>query len=105
LLERLHLTPRQHLAPLGRKSLGFGKEREQLHRRVTFCQAFYNFARPQRSPREALPESAPSSGDLSQPKGQPCTPGMAAELTDPVWTFRELLTIKFEPLHSQSITG
>jgi IS1 family transposase/transposase-like protein len=105
LLERLNLTLRQHLAPLGRKSLGFCKEREQLHRRVTFFQAFYNFARPHRSLRESVPESAPSSGDLIQPKWQPCTPGMAAELTDHVWTFRELLTIKFEPLHSQSITG
>jgi IS1 family transposase len=42
LLERLNLTLRQHLAPLGRKSLGFCKEREQLRRRVVFFQAFYN---------------------------------------------------------------
>lgn len=26
-------------------------------------------------------------------------------LTEQVWTFRELLTVKFEPLHSQSISG
>jgi hypothetical protein len=105
LLERLNLTLRPHLAPLGRKSWGFCKEREQLHRRVTFFPAFSTFARPHRSLRESLPESAPSSGGRIQLKWQPCTPGMAAELTDHVWTFRELLTIKFEPLHSQSITG
>ena len=29
---------------------------------------------------------------------------MAAGLTDHVWTFRELLTAKFEPLESQSIS-
>lgn len=29
LLERLNLTLRQHLAPLGRKSLSFGKDRDQ----------------------------------------------------------------------------
>jgi len=26
-------------------------------------------------------------------------------MTDHVWTFRELLTVKFEPLNSQSISG
>jgi hypothetical protein len=30
---------------------------------------------------------------------------MAADLTDHVWTFRELLTVKFELPHSQSISG
>jgi hypothetical protein len=30
---------------------------------------------------------------------------MAAGLTDHVWTFRELLTAKFEPIHFQSISG
>jgi hypothetical protein len=29
---------------------------------------------------------------------------MAAGLTDHVWTFHELLTAKFEPLDSQSIS-
>jgi hypothetical protein len=28
-----------------------------------------------------------------------------AGLTDHVWTFRELLTAKFEPIHNQSISG
>jgi IS1 family transposase len=105
LLERLNLTLRQHLAPLGRKSLSFCKEREQLQRRVTFFQAFYNFARPHRSLRGPLSEPAPIPQGLIRPKWCPCTPGMAAGLTDHVWTFRELLTIKFEPIHSQSISG
>jgi len=95
LLERLNLTLRQHLAPLGRKSLGFCKEREQLRRRVVFFQAFYNFARPHQSLRLPLAEPAPSPAGLICPKWQPRTPGMAAELTDHVWTFRELLTMKF----------
>jgi IS1 family transposase/transposase-like protein len=105
LLERLNLTLRQHLAPLGRKSLGFCKEREQLRRRVVFFQAFYNFARPHRSLRLPVGEPAGSPTGLIHPKWRPRTPGMAAELTDHVWTFRELLTMKFEPLHSQSISG
>lgn len=105
LLERLNLTLRQHLAPLGRKSLGFCKEREQLRRRVVFFQAFYNFARPHRSLRLPLEEAAGGSPGLIRLRWQPRTPGMAAGLTEQVWTFRELLTVKFEPLHSQSISG
>jgi IS1 family transposase len=105
LLERLNLTLRQHLAPLGRKSLGFCKEREQLQRRVVFFQAFYNFARPHRSLRLPVGESVGCPPGLIHPKWQPRTPGMAAGLTAHVWTFRELLTVKFECCHSQSISG
>lgn len=105
LLERLNLTLRQHLAPLGRKSLGFCKEREQLRRRVVFFQAFYNFARPHLSLRLPLAKSARRPTGLIHPKWQLRSPGMAADLTDHVWTFRELLTVKFEPVHSQSISG
>lgn len=105
LLERLNLTLRQHLAPLGRKSWSFCKERQQLRRRVVFFQAFYNFARPHLSLRLPLPEPAQSSSGMILPKWSQRTPGMAAGLTDHVWTFRELLTVKFEPIHSQSISG
>jgi len=105
LLERLNLTLRQHLAPLGRKSWSFCKERQQLRRRVLFFQAFYNFARPHLSLRLPLPEPPQSPSTMIRPKWTQRTPGMAAGLTDHVWTFRELLTVKFEPLHSQSISG
>jgi IS1 family transposase/transposase-like protein len=105
LLERLNLTLRQALAPLVRKSGSFCKDRVQMRRRVVFFQAFYNFARPHMSLRMPLPDQAPQATGLIQPKWHHRTPGMAAGLTDHVWTFRELLTAKFEPLHSQSGSG
>jgi transposase-like protein len=105
LLERLNLTLRQALAPLVRKSGSFCKDRIQMRRRVVFFQAFYNFARPHMSLRVPLPEQAPHATGLIQPKWRHQTPGMAAGLTDHVWTFRELLTAKFEPLHNQSGSG
>ncbi len=105
LIERVNLTLRHALAPLVRKSWSFCKDREQLRRRVTFFHAFYNFARPHQSLRVLLPVlEAPSAG-LFQIKWQPRTPGMAAGLTDHVWSFREWLTVKFEPIHYQSISG
>jgi len=105
LIERLNLTWRQALAPLVRKSWSFCKEREQMRQRVVFYQAFYNWARPHQSLRLPLPAEAVRARGLIQPKWQARTPGMAAGVTDHVWTFRELLTVKFEPIHSQSISG
>lgn len=104
-IERLNLTLRHALAPLTRKSLGFCKDRTQLRRRVVFFQAFDNFARPHQSLRRPLPTSGPPRIGLIQPKWQLWTPGMAAGLTDHVWTFRELLTAKFEPLLNQNTSG
>ena len=104
-LERLNLPLRQALAPLVRKSGSCCKDRLQMRRRVVFFQAFYNFARPHMSLRAPLPDQAPPATGLLQPKWHHRTPGMAAGLTEHVWTFRELLTAKFEPLHSQSSSG
>jgi len=105
LIERVNLTMRHALAPLVRKSWSFCKDREHMRRRVTFFQAFYNFARPHQSLRVLLPAQAVPSAGLIQPKWQPRTPGMAAGLTDHIWAFRELLTVKFEPIHNQSTSG
>ena len=102
LLERLPLPLRHALAPLVRKSGSFCKDRTQMRRRVILFQAFYNFARPHMSLRVPLPEQEPPASGLIRPKWRHRTPGRAAGLTDHVWTLRELLTAKFEPLHNQS---
>ncbi|MBI4748260.1 MAG: hypothetical protein HY774_07200, partial [Acidobacteria bacterium] len=103
-LERLNLTLRQALAPLVRKTLHFCKQRQQLERRVVFFQVYYNFARPHLSLRLPLPDSERRSSGVIHPKWKPRTPGIAAGLTDHVWTFRELLTAKFEPIQNHSIS-
>jgi IS1 family transposase len=90
LLERVNLTIRQSLAPLARKTLGFSKKKDNLQKQITFFQVFYNFARPHMSLRE---EVSQTSLPFKQ-KWRPKTPAMAAGLTDHVWTFRELLTMK-----------
>jgi IS1 family transposase/transposase-like protein len=105
LLERLNLTLRHALAPLARKSGSFCKDRTQMRRRVVLFQAFYNFARPHMSLRVPLADQESYTAGLIQPKWSPRTPGMAAGLTDHVWTFRELLTVKFEPVHNQRGSG
>jgi IS1 family transposase len=105
LVERLNLTLRQALAPLGRKTYSFCKDRERLRQRVVFFQAFYNMARPHMSLRRPLPPQERTRQGAIRPRWRERTPAMATGLTDHVWTFRELLTAKFEPLDSQSISG
>jgi IS1 family transposase len=105
LIERVNLTMRHALAPLVRKTASFCKDREQMRRRVVFFQAFYNVARPHQSLRTPLPESALILTGMIRPTWVHRTPGMAAGITDHVWTFRELLTVKFDRLYSQSISG
>jgi hypothetical protein len=103
LVERVHLPLRHALAPLGRKTARFCEDRERLRQRVVFFQAFYNVGRPHMSLRRQLPLHARIRHGAICPRWQECTPAMAAGLTDHVWTFRELLTAKFEPLEFQSI--
>ena len=105
LVERVNLTLRQALAPLPRKTSSFCKDRERLRQRVVFFQAFYNVARPHMSLRQPLPLHERIRHGAICPRWRERTPAMAAGLTDHVWTFRELLTAKFEPLDSQSISG
>ena len=104
LVERVNLTLRQALAPLGRKTYSFCKDRERLRQRVVFFQAFYNVSRPHMSLRQPVPLRECTRHGAIRPRWWERTPAMAAGLTDHVWTFRELLTAKFEPLESQSIS-
>src|SRR5438552_3958640 len=105
LVERVNLTLRQALAPLTRQTASFCKDRERLRQRVVFFQAFYNVARPHMSLRQPLPLHERTRRGAIRPRWRECTPALAAGLTDHVWAFRELLTAKFEPLDSQSISG
>lgn len=104
LVERVNLTLRQALAPLVRKTSSFCKDRERLRQRVVFFQAFYNVARPHMSLRQPLSMHERTRQGIIRPRWRARTPAMAAGLTDHVWTFRELLTAKCEPLESQSIS-
>jgi hypothetical protein len=98
-VERVHLTVRQALAPLGRQTSSFGKARERLRQRVVFLQACYHVARPPMSWRWPWPLPERTRHGAIGPRWQEGTPAMAAGVTDHVWTFRELL----QPNLSRSI--
>jgi hypothetical protein len=104
LVERVNLTLRQILAPLVRQTSSFCKDRERTQQRVVCFQAFYHVARSHMSLRRQLPIRERHRHSAICPRWRERMLAMAAGLTDHVWTFRELLTAKFEPLDSQSIS-
>jgi hypothetical protein len=67
-----------------------------MRNRVLFFQTFYNFARPHMSLRLPLPKHEHSSAAMIRHKWIQRSPAMAAGITDQVWSFRELLTAKFD---------
>jgi len=105
LVARVHLPVPQAWAPWARKTSSVCKDRERRRQRVVFFQAFSHVARPHMRVRRQLPLHARIRHGAICPRWQARTPAMAAGVTDHVWTFRELLTAKFEPLDSQSISG
>ncbi len=77
-----------------------------MRRRVTFFQAFYNFARPHQSLRLPLPEAEQILSGIIHPQVDPENTGVwLPTLPDHAWSFRELLIMRFEPIQNQSTSG
>ncbi|MGB9880736.1 MAG: IS1 family transposase [Anaerolineae bacterium] len=83
-IERSNLTTRLFSACLTRKTLAFSKDVELHEAAVTWEDAYYNWVRPHKSLRS-------ETQDDPQRKWTPRTPGMAANLTDHIWSVKELL--------------
>src|SRR6266568_7139698 len=64
---------------------------------LALYQTYYNFCLPHASLRQALPQPEPTKGTGSATQWRPCTPAMAAGLTDHVWTLREVLLYRVPP--------
>lgn len=85
-IERNNLTSRRFNGRQVRKTLAFSKELAAYRAAATWEDSYYNLFRPHKSLRLR------NSG-LSPTKWLPRTPAMAANLTDHIWTVKELLTI------------
>ena len=64
---------------------------------VVLCQVYHNFGLPHGSLRQALAAPMPTHGTGSAKGWRPCTPAMAAGLTDHVWSLREVLRLRVPP--------
>jgi hypothetical protein len=61
---------------------------------VALYHVYHNFCLPHASLRLPLPQPEPTHGSGSAKQWRPCTPAMAAGLTDHIWTLREVLLFR-----------
>jgi IS1 family transposase len=96
-VERLNLSLRQHVAAIGRRVTTLCKGEDGLRQQLALYHMYYNFCLPHASLRVPLPQLLPTNGTGSATQWRPCTPAMAAGLTDHVWSLREVLLFRVPP--------
>jgi hypothetical protein len=96
-VERINRTIRQHVAAVGRRVSTLCKGEDGLWQQVAVFHGSYNFCLPHASVRQPLPQPESTHGTGSTTQWRPCTPAMAAGLTDHVWTLREVLLFRVPP--------
>jgi hypothetical protein len=94
---RINLDIRQHVAAVGRRVSTLGKGEEGLRQQLALYQTYHNFCLPHASLRQALPQPEPTKGTGSARQWRPCTPAMAAGLTEHVWSLQEVLLYRVPP--------
>jgi len=96
-IERLNLSMRQHVAAVGRRVSTLCQGEDGMRQQLALDHVYYNFCLPHASLRQPLPQLVPTNGAGSAKTWRPCTPAMAAGLTDRVWTLREVLLFRIPP--------
>jgi hypothetical protein len=96
-VERLNLDLRQRVAAIGRRVNTLCQGEAGLQPPLVLFQVYHNCVLPHASLRQALAEPLPTNGRGSAKVWRPCTPAMAAGLTDHVWSLREVLLFRVPP--------
>jgi len=96
-VERLNLDLRQCVAAIGRRVNTVCQSEEGLLDRLVLFQTYHNFVLPHASLRQPLAHPISTNGDGSAKLWRPCTPAMAAGLTDHVWSLKEVLLYRVPP--------
>ena len=96
-MERLNLDIRQRVAAIGRRVNTLCQSEEGLRDQLVLFQTYHNFVVPHASLRQALPMPEPTHGAGSAKVWRPCTPAMAAGLTDHIWSLTEVLFYRVPP--------
>ena len=96
-VERLNLDIRQRVAAVGRRVNTLCQGEDDLQYQLVLFQVYHNFVLPHASLRQSLAEPIPTHGSGSAKVWRPCTPAMAAGLTDHVWTLKEVLMFRVPP--------
>jgi hypothetical protein len=96
-VERLNLDIRQCVAAIGRRVNTLCQGKAGLRDQLVVFQAYHNFVLPHASLRRPLPQPEPTNGTGSAKQWRPCTPAMAAGLTEHVWSLKEVLLYRVPP--------
>jgi IS1 family transposase len=96
-VERLNLDIRQRVAAIGRRVNTLCQGEAGLRDQLMLFQTYHNFVLPHTSLRQPLRIPEVTSGRGSVKGRWPCTPAMAAGLTDHVWSLKEVLLYRGPP--------
>jgi hypothetical protein len=96
-VERLNLDIRQRVAAIGRRVNTLCQGEAGLRAQLTLFQVYHNFVLPHASLCQPRATPLATNGRASAKVWRPCTPAMAAGLTDHVWTLKEVLLYRVPP--------
>jgi IS1 family transposase len=96
-VERLNLDIRQRVAAIGRRVNTLCQGEAGVRDQLALFQVYHNFVLPHASLRQPLLMPQPTNGRGSAKVWWPCTPAMAAGLSDHVWSLKEVLLYRVPP--------
>jgi IS1 family transposase len=96
-VERLNLDIRQRVAAIGRRVNTLCQGEAGLRDQLALFHVYHNFVLPHASLRQLLPIPEASNSSGAAKRWRPCTPAMAAGLTDHVWSLKEVLLYRVPP--------
>jgi hypothetical protein len=79
------------------RRFGISENSQPVQHQLALGHVYYNFCLSHASLRQPLAEPVPTNGSGSAKVWRPCTPAMAAGLTDHVWSLREVLRYRVPP--------
>jgi IS1 family transposase len=96
-VERLNLDLRQRVAAIGRRVNTLCQGEASLRDQLVLFQVYHNFVVPHASLRQPLPAPEVLHGRGAAKVWRPCTPAMAAGVTDHVWPLKDGLCYRVPP--------
>jgi transposase-like protein len=96
-VERLNLDIRQRVAAIGCRVNTLCRGEAGLRDQVALFQVYHNFVVPHASLRQRLPLPEATNSRGSVRVWRPCTPAIAAGVTDHVWSLQEVLFYRVPP--------
>jgi hypothetical protein len=96
-VERLNLDIYQCVAAIGRRVNTLCQGEAGLQDQLALFQVYHNFVLPHASLRQRLLFPDATIGRGSATVWRPCTPAMAAGLTNHIWSLREVLLYRVPP--------